>query len=44
MDLFSFMQKNLNLPIDVYEVMQRITIEVLGIVAFEHKFGVRMNE
>ena len=43
MDLFTFMKQNLNRPIDIFETMQRITIEVLGKLAFGYKFGVRMN-
>uniref|UniRef100_A0A1D1YE05 Cytochrome P450 4F22 n=1 Tax=Anthurium amnicola TaxID=1678845 RepID=A0A1D1YE05_9ARAE len=39
MDFFSFMQQNLNQPIDIFEVMQRITIEVLGKLAFGYQFG-----
>ena len=42
MDLFSFMQPNLDKPIDIFEVMQRITIEVLGKLAFGYKCGVSM--
>ncbi|GBB99562.1 hypothetical protein RclHR1_03560017 [Rhizophagus clarus] len=44
MNLFSFMQKNLDRPIDVFEVMQRITIEVLGELAFGYKFGCLESE
>jgi cytochrome P450 len=43
MELFSFMKKNLNLneqPIDVFTLFQRITIEILGKMAFGHQFGV----
>ncbi|RIA87775.1 cytochrome P450 [Glomus cerebriforme] len=39
MELFAFMQQNLNRPINVFEVMQRTTIEVLGKLAFGYKFG-----
>ncbi|EXX68538.1 cytochrome P450 [Rhizophagus irregularis DAOM 181602=DAOM 197198] len=39
MDLFSFIQQNLNRPIDIFEVMQRTTIEVLGKLAFGYRFG-----
>ena len=40
MDLFALMQKKLNQPVDIFETMQRSTIEVLGKLAFGHKFGV----
>ena len=43
MDLFTFMQQNLNKPIDTFELMQRITIEVLGKLAFGYRFGVSMG-
>ena len=43
MDLFTFMQQNLNHPIDVYETMQRITIEVLGKLAFGYHLGVSIS-
>lgn len=42
MDLFNFMQPNLNQPIDVYETIQRPVLEVLGKLAFGYKFGVRI--
>jgi hypothetical protein len=42
LDLISFIQQNLNRPIDVFEIMQRTTIEVLGKLAFGYKFGVRV--
>jgi hypothetical protein len=41
MDLYSFMQQNLNRPVDIFEIMQRATIEVLGKLAFGYQFGVR---
>ncbi|GBB91122.1 hypothetical protein RclHR1_18250004 [Rhizophagus clarus] len=44
LDLFSFIQQNLNRPIDVFEVMQRTTIEVLGKLAFGYKFGCLESE
>ncbi|RIA91638.1 cytochrome P450 [Glomus cerebriforme] len=44
MDLFSFIQQNLNRPIDIFEVMQRTTIEVLGKLAFGYKFGCLESE
>ena len=40
MELFNFMKQYLNRPIDVFETMQRVTVEVLGKLAFGHKFGV----
>jgi hypothetical protein len=43
MDLFTFMQQNLNQPIDAFELMQRVTIEVLGKLAFGYRFGVSMK-
>jgi hypothetical protein len=43
MDLFAFMKPKLNRPIDVYETMQRVTIEALGKLGFGHKFGVRVG-
>ncbi|RIA86494.1 cytochrome P450 [Glomus cerebriforme] len=43
-DFFAFMQQNLNRPIDVFEVSQRITIEVLGKLAFGYKFGCLESE
>lgn len=43
MDLFSFIQQNLNRPIDIFEVMQRTTIEVLGKLAFGYRFGVNIK-
>ena len=42
LDLISFIQQNLNRPIDVFETMQRTTIEVIGKLAFGYKFGVRV--
>ena len=42
MDLFTFMKQNLNRPIDIYETMQRTTIEILGLLAFGYQFGVRL--
>ncbi|RGB40446.1 cytochrome P450 [Rhizophagus diaphanus] len=38
LDLISFIQQNLNRPIDVFEIMQRTKIEVLGKLAFGYKF------
>jgi hypothetical protein len=38
--LFSLMDYNLNSPINIYDMMQRTTIEILGQVAFAYKFGV----
>ena len=43
-ELFSFMQQNLGQQIDIFEVMQRTTIEVLGKLAFGYKFGVSMEK
>lgn len=43
MDLYSFIQQNLNRPIDIFEVMQRTTIEVLGKLAFGYRFGVNIK-
>ncbi|GET01449.1 cytochrome P450 [Rhizophagus clarus] len=39
LELFSYTQRNLDLPIDIYETMQRTTIEILGKLAFGYKFG-----
>ncbi|CAB4403344.1 unnamed protein product [Rhizophagus irregularis] len=44
LDLISFIQQNLNRPIDVFEIMQRTTIEVLGKLAFGYKFGCLESE
>ncbi|CAB4411849.1 unnamed protein product [Rhizophagus irregularis] len=44
MDLFAFMKPKLNRPIDVYETMQRVTIEALGKLGFGHKFGCLESE
>jgi hypothetical protein len=44
LDLISFIQQNLNRPIDVFEIMQRTTIEVLGKLAFGYKFGVSLKK
>ena len=41
MDLFDFMKSHLNQPIDIFETIQRPTIDVLGKLVFGHKFGVR---
>ncbi|CAG8705103.1 998_t:CDS:10, partial [Rhizophagus irregularis] len=37
--LFNLMDYNLNIPINIYDMMQRTTIEILGQVAFAYKFG-----
>ncbi|CAG8743171.1 11438_t:CDS:2, partial [Funneliformis caledonium] len=37
-ELFNFTQQNLNRPIDIFEIMQRTTIEVLGNLAFGYQF------
>ncbi|UZO17446.1 uncharacterized protein OCT59_008802 [Rhizophagus irregularis] len=39
MDLFTFMNPNLNRPINIIETMRRISIEALGKFAFGYKFG-----
>ncbi|POG74196.1 cytochrome P450 [Rhizophagus irregularis DAOM 181602=DAOM 197198] len=39
MDLFTFMNPNLNRPINIIESMRRISIEALGKFAFGYKFG-----
>ncbi|RGB29392.1 cytochrome P450 [Rhizophagus diaphanus] len=39
MELFTFMEKNLSEPIDVFILFQRITIEILGKMAFGHQFN-----
>ncbi|CAB4389676.1 cytochrome P450 [Rhizophagus irregularis] len=39
MDLFTFMNPNLNRPINIIEPMRRISIEALGKFAFGYKFG-----
>ncbi|CAG8748005.1 12220_t:CDS:2, partial [Funneliformis caledonium] len=38
-ELFNFMQHNLSRPIDIFEIMQRTTVEVLGKLAFGYRFG-----
>ncbi|CAI2177310.1 11164_t:CDS:10 [Funneliformis geosporum] len=38
-ELFNFMKQDLGRPIDIFETMQRITIEVLGKLAFGYRFG-----
>ncbi|CAG8580097.1 577_t:CDS:10 [Funneliformis mosseae] len=40
-DLFNLMQHNLSRPIDIFEIMQRITVEVLGQLAFGYRFGAK---
>ncbi|CAI2163633.1 12426_t:CDS:2 [Funneliformis geosporum] len=37
--LFNLMDYNLNKPINIYDMMQRTTIEILGQVAFAYEFG-----
>jgi hypothetical protein len=43
LELLDFMKNNLDRPINAYKSMQRITIEILGKLAFGHKFGVSMR-
>ena len=43
MDLFTFMQQNLTRPVDIFQTMQRTTIEVLGKLAFGYHFGVSIS-
>ncbi len=38
--LFKLMDNNLNKPVNVYDMMQRVTMEILGQVAFAYEFGV----
>lgn len=40
MELFTFMEKNLSGPTDIFILLQRITIEILGKMAFGHQFNV----
>lgn len=42
MELFTFMGKNLSGPIDIFILFQRITIEILGKMAFGYQFGVSL--
>ncbi|CAG8721864.1 6756_t:CDS:2, partial [Funneliformis mosseae] len=37
-ELFNFTRQNLNIPIDIFEIMQRTTIEMLGNLAFGYQF------
>ncbi|GBB89435.1 hypothetical protein RclHR1_16100002 [Rhizophagus clarus] len=39
MDLFAYMDKNLHRPIEIFTLFQRITIEILGKMAFGYQFG-----
>ncbi|EXX67746.1 hypothetical protein RirG_111610 [Rhizophagus irregularis DAOM 197198w] len=39
MELFTFMEKNLSGPTDIFILLQRITIEILGKMAFGHQFN-----
>ncbi|CAI2177339.1 17401_t:CDS:10 [Funneliformis geosporum] len=39
LDAFKLMNSEIHEPIDIYELLQHITIEVLGLVAFGHSFG-----
>ena len=43
MDLFTFMQQNLTRPIDIFQTMQRTTIEVFGKLAFGYHLGVSIS-
>ncbi|CAI2187348.1 519_t:CDS:2, partial [Funneliformis geosporum] len=42
-ELFNFMQQNLNRPVDIFEIMQRTTIELLGKLAFGYQFGAMLE-
>ncbi|CAG8637654.1 17450_t:CDS:10 [Funneliformis caledonium] len=39
LDTFKYMSSEIHKPIDIYEMLQHITIEVLGQVAFGYSFG-----
>ncbi|RIA80803.1 cytochrome P450 [Glomus cerebriforme] len=39
LNTFRYLQNDIHKPVDIYELLQRITIEVLGQVAFGYSFG-----
>lgn len=43
LDAFRYLRKEIHKPVNIYELLQRITIEVLGQLAFGYSFGVRIS-
>jgi len=39
LEAFRYLRKEIYQPVDIYELLQRITIEVLGQLAFGYSFG-----
>ena len=42
LEAFRYLRKEIHKPVDIYELLQRVTTEVLGQVAFGYSFGVRI--
>ena len=40
LEAFQYLRNKIHKQVDIYELLQRITIEVLGQVAFGYSFGV----
>ena len=41
---FEYLKNEIYQPVDIYEILQRLTIEVLGQVAFGYSFGVSIQK